>query len=49
MAEALRSKQRATQSINPVAAIRLVHPHMLRHSTGYKLANDGHDTRSLAH
>jgi hypothetical protein len=24
-------------------------PHMLRHSTGYKLANDGHDTRSLAH
>jgi integrase len=27
----------------------LVHPHMLRHSTGIKLANDGHDTRSLAH
>ena len=26
-----------------------VHPHMLRHATGYKLANDGHDTRSLAH
>lgn len=26
-----------------------VHPRMLRHSTGYKLANDGHDTRSLAH
>ena len=26
-----------------------VHPHMLRHSTGYKLANEGHDTRSLAH
>jgi integrase len=23
------------------------HPHMLRHSTGYKLANDGVDTRSL--
>jgi site-specific recombinase XerD len=22
---------------------------MLRHSTGYKLANDGADTRSLAH
>jgi len=32
-----------------VAAIFPVHPHMLRHSTGYKLANDGHDTRSLAH
>lgn len=26
-----------------------IHPHMLRHSTGYKLANDGHDTRSLQH
>jgi Phage integrase family len=24
-----------------------VHPHMLRHATGYKLANDGGDTRSL--
>jgi type 1 fimbriae regulatory protein FimE len=24
-----------------------VHPHMLRHARGYKLANDGHDTRSL--
>ncbi len=24
-------------------------PGSLRHSTGYKLANDGHDTRSLAH
>ncbi len=24
-----------------------VHPHMLRHATGYKLANDGHDTRSI--
>jgi len=26
-----------------------VHPHMLRHACGYKLANDGHDTHSLAH
>ena len=24
-----------------------VHPHMLRHACGYKLANDGVDTRSL--
>ena len=23
-----------------------VHPHMLRHACGYKLANDGHDTRA---
>ena len=26
-----------------------IHPHMLRHSTGYKLANDGHDTRAIQH
>jgi integrase len=25
----------------------LIHPHMLRHACGYKLANDGVDTRSL--
>jgi integrase len=26
-----------------------VHPHMLRHATGFKLANDGHDTRVIQH
>jgi type 1 fimbriae regulatory protein FimE len=26
-----------------------VHPHMLRHGTGYKLANEGHDTRAIQH
>ena len=26
-----------------------IHPHMLRHATGYKLANDGRDTRSIQH
>src|SRR5436190_19945609 len=26
-----------------------VHPHMLRHACGYKLANEGHDTRSIQH
>lgn len=26
-----------------------IHPHMLRHSAGYKLANDGHDTRAIQH
>ena len=26
-----------------------VHPHMLRHSAGYKLANDGQDTRAIQH
>jgi integrase len=34
------------------AAARLgmpIHPHMLRHSTGFKLANDGQDTRAIQH
>jgi integrase len=26
-----------------------IHPHILRHSTGFKLANQGADTRSLQH
>jgi integrase len=26
-----------------------VHPHMLRHATGFALANEGHDTRALQH
>jgi integrase len=26
-----------------------VHPHMLRHACGFKLANDAHDTRALQH
>lgn len=26
-----------------------VHPHMLRHATGFKLANEGHDTRAIQH
>jgi site-specific recombinase XerD len=26
-----------------------IHPRMLRHSTGFKLANQGVDTRSLQH
>lgn len=26
-----------------------VHPHMLRHGCGFKLANDGHDTRAVQH
>jgi site-specific recombinase XerD len=24
-----------------------IHPHMLRHACGYKLANDGVDTRTI--
>jgi len=26
-----------------------VHPHMLRHACGYKLANDGRDARAIQH
>ena len=26
-----------------------VHPHMFRHACGFKLANDGHDTRAIQH
>lgn len=26
-----------------------IHPHMLRHATGFKLANEGHDTRIIQH
>jgi type 1 fimbriae regulatory protein FimE len=26
-----------------------VHPHRLRYACGYKLANDGHDTRAIQH
>jgi integrase len=26
-----------------------IHPHMLRHACGFKLANDGHDTRAIQH
>jgi type 1 fimbriae regulatory protein FimB/type 1 fimbriae regulatory protein FimE len=34
----------------PAAGIEFpIHPHMLRHATGYKLANDGQDTRAIQH
>ncbi|MGJ0493003.1 tyrosine-type recombinase/integrase [Methylobacter sp.] len=26
-----------------------IHPHMLRHATGYKLANNEQDTRAIQH
>lgn len=35
---------RAAESIG----MRDVHPHLLRHATGFKLVNDGVDTRTLA-
>jgi site-specific recombinase XerD len=35
--------------LGKAAKLLAVHPHMLRHACGYKLANDGHDTRALQH
>ena len=33
-----------------VASLGLpVHPHMLRHACGFKLANDGQDARAIQH
>jgi site-specific recombinase XerD len=40
-----RMLQRAGQAAG-LTSLR-VHPHMLRHATGFKLANDGHDTRAI--
>jgi site-specific recombinase XerD len=34
---------------SPALAAKDIHPHMLRQACGFKLANDGHDTRSLQH
>ena len=39
---------RMLQRVAKVAGLTIkVHPHMLRHATGYKLANDGQDTRAI--
>ena len=39
-----KTLRRAAESIG----MRDVHPHLLRHATGFKLVNDGVDTRTLA-
>jgi integrase len=42
--------QRMVSRAGEAAGFRfLIHSHMLRHSCGYKLANDGHDTRAIQH
>jgi site-specific recombinase XerD len=42
--------QRMVARAGKAAGFRfLVHSHMLRHACGYKLANDGHDTRAIQH
>ncbi len=40
--------RKMTKRAGETAKIKFpVHPHMLRHSAGYKLANAGHDTRAI--
>jgi len=34
---------------NRYGEMNFINPHMLRHACGFKLANEGHDTRSLQH
>jgi integrase len=42
--------RRMVTRLGPAAMMPFpIHPHMLRHSTGFKLANQGVDTRSLQH
>ena len=42
--------RRMVTRLGPAAKLSFpIHPHMLRHSTGFKLANQGVDTRSLQH
>ena len=46
----LLAVHRLIQSLGETAKMPFrIHPHMLRHACGYKLANDGHDTRALQH
>lgn len=40
---------KAIRAAGERAGLPPVHPHMLRHSCGYALANAGHDTRRLQH
>src|SRR5262249_50284952 len=42
--------RKMVQRAGELAGLRsTVHPHMLRHSTGFKLVNDGQDTRAIQH
>jgi type 1 fimbriae regulatory protein FimE len=44
-----RFRKRLTPVGHEAGMMFPVHPHMLRHATGYKLANQGVDTWSLQH
>ena len=42
--------RRMVTRLGPAAKMPFcIHPHMLRHSTGFRLANQGVDNRSLQH
>jgi integrase len=43
---AAHSARPASRTSSRPPPIGLAHPHMLRHACGFKLANDGHDTRA---
>jgi integrase len=42
-----RAFHKIVQRAGELAGLGVVHPHMLRHSCGYQLANNGVDTRSI--
>src|SRR5262249_6752597 len=42
--------QRLIQRVGEAAKVPFpIYPHMVHHACGFKLANDGHDTRALQH
>ena len=48
--EAIGVLKRGLQTVDNYEAAKLgfkAHPHMLRHASGFALANKGHDTRAL--
>jgi integrase len=50
LVEAVQKESRLVQRLGEAAKMPFpIHPHMLRHACGFKLANQGVDTRSLQH
>ena len=45
----VRTRAFTSTAFRPVRRLLPAHPHMLRHGCGFKLANDGVDTRALQH
>ena len=44
---AVRTVREILERCAAQAGIRRIHPHMLRHACGFKLANEGVDTRTI--